>query len=95
MYQLVINRFDLPKEILDHIKDFLFLLITEKTRRIKNIMCNHISESFWTPKNSLITESVFMFRIGKLHLFAPFCVRCGNYTWNARQKIRPLVCVCE
>ena len=99
--QLIINRFNIPKEVSEHIKDFLFSLITKRVRRIKNIMCASIRNSFWTPKRMDSSDNVYMFRVGKLSFFIPFCPGCGNYviTWNTyRQRLRsiPIVfCRCN
>jgi len=104
--QLILNRLVLPKDVKDHIKDFIFVILSEKMKYIMYNLSSDIltawgqkwhSEQFVNSPNSQ-DNGYYRFRLEKVQLFIPFCTKCGNYNTRkiyTKTEFQPIIqCHC-
>lgn len=109
--QLVINKINLPKEILDNVKDYCFYNIEEVTKQNKLKLSRAIvsaecsrANRFRDERNYSDNDEVWAFGAcdENIQLQAANCSKCGNYLTNCLINnitygniINNLFCICR
>ena len=77
MALLCLNRFQLPIEMIDIIKEFAFYDVQRaRLRRAYSSIFNQINESI---KKQTKNEYYFFRIFTKRHFYCVFCTKCGDY----------------
>jgi predicted transcriptional regulator len=86
--QLIINKFCIPKEIIEIIKEYVFTNIINRTKKNKNKIISLINETRISPKNynsilKPLAKTEWLFCINEnyksIQYHSSFCIECGDY----------------
>jgi hypothetical protein len=107
--QVIINKIELPEDVLSIVKDYLFNDTSKymsKIKKKKNIILNQINTTAYSGKNFINNDNNFK---GGWHFWvhndkkcpqfqAYFCEKCGNYQYLSSltyDAILKIMCDCD
>ena len=96
MAQLCVNRFDLPNELLMHIKDYALLSAIERRKIMEQKKSFHkaLIDGRASSNESIYRTQAWIFwkkyEKRPIFLYCEFCKSCGNYVHNTT----PAKCHC-